>query len=258
MLFTLLDIILTLPVVPARLLQVHVSTLGQTQKLKCVAICKAQEALLTSNNNHGVSPHSPVPFLDIDMDASPIPFEGDFYGDYSPDFFDGDGGTPTPPSSDSDSDSDSDFNEPEAESWEPLPHTNTLSHVVGASGSNDDVSGADAPNANASAAGRVEERCVIEAKTARKTFVVRYPSKLAGAPIPKMKSIASTNDSYSSQLHSDNADNDNPYAPFASKLDWEIACWAKLHGPGSTAFTDLLAIEEVSLPVVSAVCASSG
>ena len=88
--------------------------------------------------------------------------------------------------------------------------------------------------------------------------MVWYPSRLAGTPIPKMKSVASTNDSYSSQLHSDDADNDNPYAPFTSKLDWEIARWAKLRGPGSTAFTDLLAIEEVSLPVVSAVCVSSG
>ncbi|KAH9929368.1 uncharacterized protein B0H18DRAFT_874057 [Fomitopsis serialis] len=37
----------------------------------------------------------------------------------------------------------------------------------------------------------------------------------------------------------------NPYAPFASRLDWEIARWAKLRGSGSTAFSDLLAIEEV-------------
>ncbi|KAH9913159.1 uncharacterized protein B0H18DRAFT_1126518 [Fomitopsis serialis] len=37
----------------------------------------------------------------------------------------------------------------------------------------------------------------------------------------------------------------NPYAPFASKMDWEIAHWAKLRGSGSTAFSDLLAIPEV-------------
>ncbi|KAI9435011.1 hypothetical protein F5148DRAFT_1294986 [Russula earlei] len=34
----------------------------------------------------------------------------------------------------------------------------------------------------------------------------------------------------------------NPWAPFASKIDWEIAKWAKLQGAGSTAFLDLLAI----------------
>lgn len=37
----------------------------------------------------------------------------------------------------------------------------------------------------------------------------------------------------------------NPYTPFASRMDWEIARWAKLRGSGSTAFTDLLAIPEV-------------
>jgi uncharacterized sporulation protein YeaH/YhbH (DUF444 family) len=38
----------------------------------------------------------------------------------------------------------------------------------------------------------------------------------------------------------------NPYAPFASKLDWEFAHWAKIHGPGSNAITELLKIEGVS------------
>ncbi|KAG2124273.1 hypothetical protein BD769DRAFT_1628794 [Suillus cothurnatus] len=36
---------------------------------------------------------------------------------------------------------------------------------------------------------------------------------------------------------------DNIYAPFASKLDWDIACWAKLRGSSSTAFTELVSIE---------------
>ncbi|KAF8063166.1 hypothetical protein FPV67DRAFT_1421162, partial [Lyophyllum atratum] len=35
----------------------------------------------------------------------------------------------------------------------------------------------------------------------------------------------------------------NMWAPFASKLEWELARWAKLRGPGSTALTDLLKIE---------------
>lgn len=39
----------------------------------------------------------------------------------------------------------------------------------------------------------------------------------------------------------------NPWAPFHSKLDWEMAKWAKLRGPGSTSFSDLLAIDGVSL-----------
>jgi hypothetical protein len=38
----------------------------------------------------------------------------------------------------------------------------------------------------------------------------------------------------------------NPWAPFASKMDWEVAKWAKLQGAGSTAFSDLLVIDGVS------------
>ncbi|KAJ6617740.1 hypothetical protein B0H10DRAFT_1796823, partial [Mycena sp. CBHHK59/15] len=43
----------------------------------------------------------------------------------------------------------------------------------------------------------------------------------------------------------DDSTNANPYAPFNSKMDWEIARWAKLRGSGSTAFTDLLHIDGV-------------
>ncbi|KAI0040188.1 hypothetical protein FA95DRAFT_1585098 [Auriscalpium vulgare] len=38
---------------------------------------------------------------------------------------------------------------------------------------------------------------------------------------------------------------DNSWTPFRSKLEWEIARWAKMRGPTSTAFTELLQIDEV-------------
>ena len=38
----------------------------------------------------------------------------------------------------------------------------------------------------------------------------------------------------------------NPYAPFHSQTDWEVAKWGKLRGPTSTAFTELLKIPSVS------------
>ena len=38
---------------------------------------------------------------------------------------------------------------------------------------------------------------------------------------------------------------ENPYAPFASRLDWEVAEWAKLRGPSATAFSELLKIQGV-------------
>jgi hypothetical protein len=38
---------------------------------------------------------------------------------------------------------------------------------------------------------------------------------------------------------------ENIWAPFTSRMDWEVARWAKTRGTGSTAFSDLLAIEGV-------------
>lgn len=38
----------------------------------------------------------------------------------------------------------------------------------------------------------------------------------------------------------------NPYHPFASKTDWEMAWWAKMRGPGQTSFNDMLQIDGVS------------
>ncbi|KAF8998031.1 hypothetical protein BDQ17DRAFT_1391788 [Cyathus striatus] len=43
----------------------------------------------------------------------------------------------------------------------------------------------------------------------------------------------------------DSDDVENPYTPFSSKLEWEIAKWAKLRGPSSTAFTELMKIDGV-------------
>ena len=45
---------------------------------------------------------------------------------------------------------------------------------------------------------------------------------------------------------SDDPSSTNPYAPFHSQTDWEVAKWGKLRGPTSTAFTELLEIPNVS------------
>ncbi|EIN13427.1 hypothetical protein PUNSTDRAFT_56509 [Punctularia strigosozonata HHB-11173 SS5] len=58
------------------------------------------------------------------------------------------------------------------------------------------------------------------------------------------------NEAYQQSIHTLNPsivpDHENVYAPFISKMDWEIAQWAKLRGPGSTAFSELLAIDGVA------------
>jgi hypothetical protein len=71
----------------------------------------------------------------------------------------------------------------------------------------------------------------------------------AGEPI-RGGYAKSANDAYCDSIYTPDPHNashcNNIYAPFKSKIDWEIAQWAKLQGPGSTAFSDLLAIDGVS------------
>jgi hypothetical protein len=39
----------------------------------------------------------------------------------------------------------------------------------------------------------------------------------------------------------------NPFAPFNNQTDWELAKWAKLRGPSSTSFTELMGVTGVCL-----------
>ena len=66
----------------------------------------------------------------------------------------------------------------------------------------------------------------------------KYPSARAGQPLTHHESRDYV---YSAAL----GGGDNPWAPFNSQKDWEIARWAKLRGAGSTAFSELLAIDGV-------------
>lgn len=66
----------------------------------------------------------------------------------------------------------------------------------------------------------------------------KYPLKQAGQPLSQQES---TDARYAAAVGS------GEWAPFKSKIDWEVAHWAKICGPGSTAFSDLLAIDGVSL-----------
>ncbi|KAJ4497640.1 hypothetical protein C8R41DRAFT_917363 [Lentinula lateritia] len=69
----------------------------------------------------------------------------------------------------------------------------------------------------------------------------------AGAPLPRSQ-LHHSGTSYNGfqQYQSSIADShSNTWAPFASRTDWEVAHWAKMRGSGSTAFSDLLAIDGV-------------
>lgn len=56
-----------------------------------------------------------------------------------------------------------------------------------------------------------------------------------------------TNGGYSNYIEQlETGSQENIWTPFASKMEWEVAQWAKLHGPGSTSFSEFLKIEGVS------------
>ncbi|KAJ7882986.1 hypothetical protein B0H14DRAFT_2565065 [Mycena olivaceomarginata] len=85
-----------------------------------------------------------------------------------------------------------------------------------------------------------ENRKIAEDRFHVKPIIESVPGGLAGKPISPERS-ASAEERYGDVLGRTN----NIHAPFASKMDWEVAQWAKLRGSGSTAFTDLLKIEGV-------------
>lgn len=73
--------------------------------------------------------------------------------------------------------------------------------------------------------------------------IVRYPNRQAGAPVAGKEAGNSDHEEYHRNLKGGG----NIWAPFKSELDWRLARWAKMRGPGSTAFTELLDIPGVSL-----------
>ncbi|KDR67060.1 hypothetical protein GALMADRAFT_80270 [Galerina marginata CBS 339.88] len=64
-------------------------------------------------------------------------------------------------------------------------------------------------------------------------YTDEYPTSGAGGVLAHEKT---TDMNYRTSVSGQN----NPWAPFKSKMDWEVTLWAKLRGPGSTAFSDLL------------------
>lgn len=188
------------------------------------------------------TPESPesLPTDDEDNDV-PMPFAGDLFGqDYDLQDFgleDEDAGERTdgsgPPSADSDSSSEDD---PELErGWEPAPleHNRTPTPPPNPLARDASHSPPQPPE------NRLHE---AETRFLQKPVVDKFNDsrgRKAGQPIND--SVRSLYTEYEERI----TGSDNPFAPFVSRLDWEVAQWAKMRGPGSTALTELLAIERV-------------
>ncbi|EIW56974.1 uncharacterized protein TRAVEDRAFT_170977 [Trametes versicolor FP-101664 SS1] len=185
-----------------------------------------------------------------------MPFEGDHFGAYSADEFDdfdeynddhnagrqesaGDEEEHRQEDIEAQDDDEVDAANLEAESgWEPPPPANIprapAEPTTSPESSQDaNTGGHGAPNRAA------QSRAHEHLQT--KTHSVRFPSDHAGAPI-KHRRERSAYEQFQGRIDAVNA---NPYAPFASRIDWEVARWAKMRGPGSTAVSELLAIEEL-------------
>lgn len=81
----------------------------------------------------------------------------------------------------------------------------------------------------------------FEGDLSKDPVIVKFPSSTAGAVYSR--DDPTVNDKYAADL----GQIDNQFAPFRSKIEWEIAKWAKLRGPSSTAFTELMQIDGVSV-----------
>ena len=77
---------------------------------------------------------------------------------------------------------------------------------------------------------------VPDAERSQMVVINRFLSGNAGAPILSM----------ARESHEDTAAQ-SVWAPFVSQCDWEVAHWAKMRGPTSSAVMDLLAIGEVRI-----------
>lgn len=198
-----------------------------------------------------------------DVELPPIAFEGDYFGDagdYSA--FDlgwvaehgrggeGDMGVeeddewPEDSSDDnSDEELDADMDESLQQHWEPAPQPLALPTQA-----TDDIM------ENVPLHPGASQRNRMEAALRRPVIITPYTavSALAGQPVLFAPSPPTGYAAYASALAATMGGDTvgyelkSPYHPFLSKLEWEIARWAKTRSPSSTALSELLGIEGVS------------
>lgn len=87
-------------------------------------------------------------------------------------------------------------------------------------------------------------RQAVEDSLGQKVVVDHFPLASAGQPLKDQQRADAMYDQDARKASG------NPYAPFASRLDWEVARWAKLRGPGSNALSELLGIDGVRYPAL--------
>lgn len=188
-------------------------------------------------------PPSTLGLLDKPAQESQDPlqeFSGDFFGhDYTGEDFPGFDGSDGGSENRDDDEEDSDEMAPELEKiWEPERQPVSIPEP------DDDM---DVDNSEDSSPPNINP-LLRNLPSHRDSIHIEVFGGLAGAAVETDTSTPVFYDSedgfqlYESQI---SGLQDNKWAPFASKRDWEVARWAKMRGTGSTAFSDLLSIDGV-------------
>lgn len=235
------------------------SHLRQTKDSLCQEV---GHALKAKNQSCQIEDEQPVSEPDWDADMAPIPFQGNVLGsaeDYEMDDF-GQIDCPVEPPTDDDTLSDGLDEEAEMvaeleSGWEPVRPEPI---VEGDSDTEEEDSESVQAVLEQHQVQRTAESILMGeghgvTPKASVKYSDKYPDALAGQPLSQQESF---------DTKYRRAVGGKDWAPFHSQMDWEIARWAKLRGPGSNAFSELLGIEGVSheflnrQPVLTIMCRS--
>ncbi|KAJ7935011.1 hypothetical protein B0H13DRAFT_2305169 [Mycena leptocephala] len=223
--------------------------LRKTPNPACKAIFEESNSAGLASSTVDAQAHD-AQFGDADNDGCPIgntAFEGDYFGDagdYDEEDFgykDSDDEGDNPPGSEGDAEEDE-----EDEDDNDLPAQAGYEPYRAPIDPESDIHMSDpesrASSSSTTAVPSCQVRKAAEDCFHRKPIIEHYPGSRAGKPIAPRLGKTAEEEYESSLLESTSG---NPYAPFKSKMDWEVAKWARLRGSGSTAFTDLLKVEGV-------------
>jgi len=228
------------------------SHLTQTRNPACRAVYEEQLMVVCSDSD-GDSTSLP-PVLETDTRSTPIPFMGDFFGsaaEYSNDDFGQIGGDGHNIQEDDNENNEEGYNEGKEDtlerrmnyemetSWERQRSNTNQSH-----GASEMDATTEEDNEDNDPAFDAGPRLSAEGRAGKGSArIVRYSSQY---PHSRAGAVVSTGQSTDAQYSSTLGSGNNLWAPFSSEVDWKVARWAKLRGPGSTAFSELLAIDGVS------------
>ncbi|KAF8952951.1 hypothetical protein BDZ97DRAFT_1992200 [Flammula alnicola] len=227
------------------------SHLQQSKDPRCTAILHAlNNSMDLDSSSESDSGNQDPNWDDFDDTVQPIPFAGDAFG--SPeDYGDEDFGQSddddlleeqlAQSNVSEDLDDQEDLEQAAAaaeleEGWEPIREIHNIATAPLEEHNAQDPLPEDGEPDSAQIRWAAEERLDVDPLVIH--YATQYPQSRCGA----IKEQRHTSDQHYASVINNSS---NIWAPFVSEIDWKVAKWAKLRGAGSTAFSDLLAIDGV-------------